>query len=166
MIEPRPERSADVVAVRDVNRHAFGQNQEGDIVDALRANGGILLSLVAVDGEKVVGHILFSPVSIAGQLEGAALGPMAVLPEFQRRGIGRRLIEAGIARLKENGCAFILVVGHAEYYPRFGFEPARSRGIECPWPVSDDVFLVLPLAETKLKAVGGLAKYRPEFSSV
>jgi len=97
---------------------------------------------------------------------GAGLGPMAVLPEYQRQGIGSKLIEAGNRQLKEDGCPFIVVVGHAEYYPRFGFRPARAQGITCEWEVPDDVFMLLVLDPVKMQGVSGLAKYRNEFSSV
>src|SRR6266478_4190044 len=106
LIEIREERSDDIAAVRDVNKRAFGQDQEGNIVDALRANGAALLSLVATVGDRVVGHIMYSPLSV-GDVNGAALGPMAVLPEHQRQGIGSKLVEAGNQKLKDAGFPFI-----------------------------------------------------------
>lgn len=165
LIEITDERPGDVVAIRDLNQRAFEQNQEGDIVDALRSNGGALLSLVATVNGLVVGHIMYSPISV-GNLRGAALGPMAVLPELQRQGIGTKLVEAGNQRIKQGGCPFIIVVGHPEFYPRFGFSPARPRGITCEWDLPDDVFMVLVLDEAEMQGVSGLAKYRDEFSSV
>jgi putative acetyltransferase len=165
-IEIREERPDDVAAVRDLNRRAFGQDQEGNIVDALRANGAALLSLVAMPNDRVVGHIMYSPAVIAGRVKGAALGPMAVLPEYQRHGIGSKLIEAGNRKLKDAGCPFIIVVGHADYYPQFGFRPASEYGVQCEWDVPDDVFMLLVLNEAKMAGVSGLAKYRHEFSSV
>ena len=166
MIEIREERADDIAAVRNLNSRAFGQDQESNIVDALRANGAALLSLVATLNGQVVGHIMYSPLSIDGKFEGAALGPMAVLPQCQRRGIGSRLIEAGNRKLKDDGCPFIIVVGHADYYPRFGFKPASEHGIKCEWDVPDNVFMLLVLDQAKMAGVAGLAKYRPEFSSV
>ena len=166
MIEIREERSDDVPAVRDLNRRAFWQDQESNIVDALRANGAALLSLVATLNGQVVGHIMYSPLSIDGKFEGAALGPMAVLPQCQREGIGTKLIEAGNRKLKDDGCPFIIVVGHADYYPRFGFKPASEHGIKCEWDVPDNVFMLLVIDEAKMAGVAGLAKYMPEFSSV
>lgn len=166
LIEIREERPDDVAAVRDLNRRAFGQDQESNIVDALRANGAALLSLVATLNDRLVGHIMYSPLTIDGKLEGAALGPMAVIPERQRQGIGSKLIEAGNQKLKDAGCPFIIVVGHADYYPRFGFRPASEHGIKCQWDVPDDVFMLLVLDEAKMEGVSGLAKYRHEFSSV
>ncbi len=166
MIEIREERADDIAAVRDLNRRAFGQDQESNIVDALRANGAALLSLVATLNDRVVGHIMYSPLSIDGKFEGAALGPMAVFPECQRRGIGSKLIKAGNRKLKDDGCPFIIVVGHADYYPRFGFKPASEHGIKCEWDVPDNVFMLPVLDQAKMAGVAGLAKYRPEFSSV
>jgi putative acetyltransferase len=165
MIEIRTERPGDAAAIRDLNRRAFGQDQEGNIVDALRSNGAALLSLVATLNDQEVGHLLYSPASV-GEVTGAALGPMAVLPEYQRQGIGSRLIEAGNLKLGNAGCPFIIVLGHANYYPRFGFKPASAYGIECEWEVPDDVFMILVLDEAKMQGVSGLARYRPEFSSI
>jgi putative acetyltransferase len=166
LIEIREERPDDVAAVRDLNRRAFGQDQESNIVDELRANGAALLSLVATVNDRVVGHIMYSPLSVGGNITGAALGPMAVLPERQRQRIGSKLVEAGNQKLKNAGCPFIIVVGHAGYYPRFGFRPASEHGIKCEWDVPDDVFMFLVLDQAKMEGVFGLAKYRHEFSSV
>jgi putative acetyltransferase len=165
MIDVREERPGDVAAIRDLNRQAFGQDQEANIVDALRANDGVLLSLVATIDGRVIGHILYSPVQL-GALTGAGLGPMAVHPDHQRQGVGRRLIEAGTRRLENSDCAFIVVVGHADYYPRFGFTSARPLGITCEWDVPDDVFLVLVLDSIRMNGVSGPAKYRSEFAIV
>ncbi len=165
-VEIREEHPDDVAVVRELNRRAFGQDQESNIVDALRANGAALLSLVATVHDRVVGHIMYSPLSISGNVTGAALGPMAVIPERQRQGIGSKLIEAGNRKLKDAGCPFIIVVGHADYYPRFGFRPASEHEIKCEWDLPDDVFMLLVLDEAKMKDVSGLAKYRHEFSSV
>jgi putative acetyltransferase len=108
---------------------------------------------------------MYSPASV-GSLHGAALGPVAVLPDRQRLGIGSRLIETGNRMLKDSACPFIVVLGHPAYYPRFGFRPASSRGITCEWEVPDDVFMLLVLDEAKMRGVSGLAKYRHEFSNV
>ena len=165
MIELREERVGDVRAVRDVNRLAFGQDQEANIVDALRSNGAVLCSLVAIVDGQVVGHIMYSPLSV-GDTQAAALGPMAVMPEHQRQGIGSQLIEAGNAKLKEAGCAFVVVVGHPEYYPRFGFRPASTYGVTSEWELPDNAFMMLVLDPRKMQRVGGVAKYRHEFATV
>jgi putative acetyltransferase len=164
-IQIRPEQPTDIPAIREVNDLAFGQGLEGQIIDALRANNAVTLSLVATIENQVVGHILYSPLSIGDKIIGAGLGPMAVLPNYQRQGIGSQLITAGNQMLKDSGCPFIVVLGHADYYPRFGFTPASTRGISCEWDVPDDVFLLLILDEPKMQAISGLAKYRPEFSA-
>ena len=165
MIEVAEERLEDIAAIREVNRRAFEQDLEANIVDALRGNGAALLSLVGkVDG-RVAGHIMYSPITVNG-VEGAALGPMAVLPEHQRQGIGSALVQAGSRRLKESGCRFVIVLGHAEFYPKFGFVPASTRGITCEWDVPDDVFMVLVLDESTMDRARGRAQYRHEFSSV
>lgn len=107
---------------------------------------------------------MFSPITV-GDVTGAALAPMAVLPEHQRSDIGSKLVEAGNRKLDGAGDPFIIVLGHANYYPRFGFVPASRLGIACEWEVPDDVFMVLPLDQAKMQGVSGLAKYRHEFST-
>ena len=163
MIEIREERPDDVAAIRDVNKLAFGQDQEDNIVDALRSNGGALLSLVATLDDLVIGHVMYSPATV-GDVTAAALGPVAVVPEHQRSGIGSKLIETGNQRIKDEGLPFIIVLGHADYYPRFGFKPAIELGIRCEWDVPADAFMILMLDEDRMRGVSGLAKYRPEFS--
>ena len=166
VIEIREERPDDIAAIREVNRRAFGQDQEGNIVDALRTNGAALLSLVATVNGQVAGHIMYSLLTVAENVDGVALGPMAVVPEYQRQGIGTKLIGAGNRKIKDAGYPFIIVVGHAEYYPRFGFRPASEYGIKCEWDVPDEVFMLLVLNEAKMQGASGLAKYRHEFSTV
>jgi putative acetyltransferase len=165
VLDIREERPEDIPSIRDVNNRAFGQQQEGNIVDALRSNGAVSLSLVATLDGRVVGHILYSPASVS-EVAGAALGPMGVFPEHQRQGIGSELVEAGNRHLKNAGCPFIIVLGHAAFYPRFGFRPGSARGIRCEWDVADDVFMLLVLDEQQMQGVSGLAKYRDEFSTV
>jgi putative acetyltransferase len=164
-IEIQEERPGDIAAIHDVNRRAFGQDQEANIVDALRSNGGSLLSLVASLNGRVVGHIMYSPITLR-DVTAAALGPMAVLPEYQRQGIGSKLVETGNEKLKAAGYPFIIVVGHPDYYPRFGFTPASTHGITCEWELPDNVFMLLVLDEPNMQGVSGLAKYRDEFSTV
>jgi putative acetyltransferase len=166
LIEIREERPDDAPAIREVNKRAFGQDQEGNIVDALRTNGAVSLSLVAAVNGRIVGHIMYSPITVGGVITGAALGPMAVVPEYQRQGIGSKLVEAGNEKLQDDDCPFIIVLGHRNYYPRFGFRPASMYGIECEWAVPDDVFMLLVLDEAKMQGVSGLAKYRHEFSTI
>jgi putative acetyltransferase len=167
MVEIRKEQPEDIPIIHQVNKRAFGQLLEADLVDRLRRNCKDLLSLVAVAGNEIVGHILFSSVTVEGEettAEGMALAPMAVLPEYQRQGIGSKLVRAGIARLVSSNCAFVIVLGHADYYPRFGFEPAHSYGVRCEWEVPDDAFMILVLNESVMQGISGVARYRPEFA--
>jgi len=166
-IKIREEIFRDIEAIRAINEQAFGQPQEANIVDKLRANCDGLLSLVALQDEKIIGHILFSPVTIEGNhgfLKGMGLAPMAVLPEFQRQGVGSELVQAGIEILGKSKCRFIIVLGHPEYYPRFGFEPASRYRIRSQWEgVPDNAFMILWLDKTGINHVSGVAKYRDEF---
>jgi putative acetyltransferase len=167
MIIIRKEQPQDLKTIREVNRRAFGQTQEADLVDKLRQNHRDLLSLVAVIQNEVVGHILFTPVTIesaARTVRGMGLAPMAVLPEYQRQGIGSTLVRSGIEQLKKRQCPFIIVLGHAEYYPKFHFEPASRYGIRSEWQVPDEAFMILLLNESEMQDISGVARYLPEFS--
>ena len=167
MISIREEQAADIPAVRTVNELAFAQAGEADIVDALRQNCAEVLSLVAVDGDDVVGHILFSPATVEGKhgiVRGMALAPLAVLPARQRQGIGSALVKHGLALLRKRSCPFVIVLGHADYYPRFGFEPTSRHGLTSQWPgVPAEVFMVLICAGNAMAGVSGVARYRGEF---
>ena len=164
----RQEKPEDIDDIHALNELAFGQPQEANIIDKLRINCDNLLSLVVIENEKVVGHILFSPVEIEGQhgiIRGMGLAPMAVLSEMQHKGIGTQLVKSGIENLREMQCPFIIVLGHPEYYPRFGFERASLYGIKCQWEgIPDDAFMILWLDKSKINRVSGLAKYRDEFT--
>jgi putative acetyltransferase len=165
----RSEMAEDRAAVRRVNELAFGQPNEADLVDALRAAAPSCISLVATHEGEVVGHILFSPVTIespAGAFLALGLAPMAVLPEFQRRGIGSRLMREGLARCARQAHTVVVVLGHPTYYPRFGFVPAATKGLSCEYPVPDEVFMVVELTPGALAGRTGLVKYRPEFAAV
>lgn len=167
MIKVREETEEDRPAIRDLNEKAFGQPQEAELVDKLRENCDNLLSLVAVIENRVVGHILFSPAKISGDkltVEGMGLAPMAVLPEYQKQGIGSALVRAGLAKLSNMGCPFVIVLGHPTYYPRFGFIRASLYEIRSEWEVPDEAFMLLVLDQTKMESVSGVAKYRPEFA--
>lgn len=167
MIEIREEREDDYDAVQIVNDRAFGTPEEGRIVNTLREICPGTLSLVAVSDEKIVGHIFFSPVTIDHEdtrVIGMGLAPMAVLPEFQNQGIGSLLVKEGLRRIKETDCPFIIVVGHINYYPRFGFERGSKYGLKCQWEgVPDEAFMVMVLNESVVAGISGVAKYRSEF---
>jgi putative acetyltransferase len=161
----REESPADAAAVRDVNERAFGTPLEAGIVDALRGSDGSI-SLVATSGDLVVGHILFTPVTIdAGAgVRVAGLAPMAVLPEHQRAGIGSRLVKAGLDACRRRGYAAVVVLGHPEYYPRFGFTRADGHGLSCEFPVPPEAFMVMGLQPEVLTRLSGTVRYRPEFA--
>lgn len=167
VIEVREEEPGDIAAIRAINERAFGQPQEAQVIDRLREVCSGLLSLVAILEGRIVGHILFSPATIeAGNrnVMGKGLAPMAVLPECQGCGIGSELVKAGIARLRDKRCPFIIVLGHEGYYPRFGFEPASKYGIQSQWQgVPDNAFMILILDEMAMKGISGIARYRSEF---
>lgn len=163
----RPEAEADRAAIHAVNKAAFGTSVEGDLVDALRAKAAQLISLVAEIDEEIVGHILFSRVSLAEQSERSimGLGPMSVLPKHQRQGVGSALVREGLKRCKQMGCQAVVVVGHPEYYPRFGFVPASRYGMRCEYDVPDDVFMIVELVAGNLQGASGLIRYDEAFGN-
>ena len=161
----RPETEADRAAIRAVNEVAFESPAEADIVDALRSKGAELVSLVADRDGVVLGHILFSPVSLAGcgELKLMGLGPMAAVPRHQREGIGSALVREGLNRCVLLGVHAVVVVGHPWFYPRFGFAAASGYGLRCEYDVPDDVFMIAELARGALRAVSGLIRYDAAF---
>jgi len=167
-VDVRPERPGDEPAIRRLNDEAFGQPDESRIIDAVRAAGDAVISLVAVEGATVVGHILFTPVSVDSQ--GSAprvvgLAPMAVAPAVQRRGIGSKLVEAGLQECRRLGYHAVVVLGHPDFYPRFGFRPGRTFGLRSEFDVPDEVFMVAELMPGALAGMGGLVRYLPAFSA-
>ncbi len=164
----RLESAADQAAIRALNQAAFETSAEADLVDALRRDARPFISLVALDGDTLVGQIAFSPARLDSDpgLRIAGLGPMAVLPERQREGIGGALVEAGLAQCRAAGFAAVIVLGHADYYPRFGFEPASRFGLDCEYDVPDEVFMALELEAGALAGRGGRVRYHPAFASV
>ena len=168
MFSTRAEKREDVPGICLIHEKAFRATQEADVINKLRSNCHELLSLVALHEDKLVGHILFSPATIEGDhgvLEGMGLAPMAVLPDYQRKGIGSKLVRSGMDILEKNFCPFIIVLGHPHYYPRFGFETASKYGIRCQWEgVPEEAFMILWLDKSKKKGVLGIAKYHEEFN--
>jgi putative acetyltransferase len=165
----RPEKPEDIPAIRIVNRRAFGGAAEADLVDALRRNGKTVISLVAEDDGLIVGHIFFSLVAIQSKgagFTGVGLAPLAVIPERQNQAIGSTLVEHGLRRCREEGHPYVVVLGHPDYYPRFGFVPASRFGIKSEYDVADEVFMVMELREGALNGRAGVAKYQPEFNEV
>lgn len=159
------EHASDIDAIRAVNDAAFGFPAEGKIVDALREAGALTISLVARADGRVVGHVAFSPVTSTRETAKLlGLGPVAVLPELQRRGIGSALIREGLAQARLGGYDGVVVLGHADYYPRFGFAPASRFGIRCEYDVPDEAFMVLPLTPAGLTDSAGLVRYHAAFA--
>jgi putative acetyltransferase len=164
-MEIRSEQTTDAAAVGAVNEAAFGSSKEADIVDTLRRNSAGLISLVAESDGQVVGHILFSPVLLAGEFDAylMGLGPVAVLPPYQRQGIGSALVREGLNQCREMGCPAVVVLGHPQYYPRFGFVPASRYGISCQFDVPEEVFMILELQEGALQDLSGEVAYDEAF---
>jgi putative acetyltransferase len=169
VITVRDETPDDASQIRIVNELAFGQPAEADLVDSLRRASIDALSLVAVE-DGIVGHILFTPVVVESgerRIIGMGLAPMAVLPDRQRRGIGSLLVRRGLEILRARGCPFVVVVGHPEYYPRFGFERASLHRLASQWvDVPDAAFMVAMLDGRAMAGVSGVARYRREFDEV
>ena len=172
MIAVRPEHEDDAAAITAVNRSAFGRDDEARLIAALRASATFIpaLSLVAVDDGAVVGHILFSPVTIhtvSGPRTALGLGPMAVRPERQGQGIGSALVREGLAACRrardEMDVAAVVVVGHAGFYPRFGFTSARAYGLEPPFDLSDANWMACEMEPGALRDNAGRVTYPPAF---
>lgn len=165
----REERSEDEAAVAAIVERAFGRALEADLVASLRRDGAAALSLVAEQEGRVLGHVLFSPVIIEGGDEGfaaAALAPLAVLPAFQRLGIGSALVSAGLKRCREIGFSRVLVLGDPAYYQRFGFAPAAAVGIRFPGDVPEQAFMAMALEPGALEGCAGIARYAPAFDKL
>ena len=162
----RKETVEDIPSIRAVVHAAFGTAGEANLVDGLRCSGALTLSAVAVVGSRVVGHVGFSPVTIDGQHPALALAPVAVAPDCQRQGIGSALIRWGLDECRRLGHGGVIVVGEPAYYPRFGFTPASLFGIQCPFPVPPEAFMVLELSPGTASGSRGMVRYRPEFDAV
>ncbi len=168
MVLVRPETEDDHGAVRTVNVAAFDTPLEADLVDVLREEATPLVSLVAEEGRAILGHIMFSPVSLEGHpdLQLMGLAPRAVSPPRQRSGIGSRLVAAGLEHCGRLRCAGVVVLGHPTYSPRFGFAPASEFGMGCEYDVPFEVFMALEIEPGALDARSGTIHYHPAFGSV
>ena len=171
-IKIRQENKDDFEAVFEVNRLAFGQDSEADLVDRLRHGDSFIpeLSLVATFDGKIVGHILFTKIRIVSEshdeTESLALAPMAVRPGFQQKGIGGKLIRYGLNRARELQYGSVIVLGHGHYYPKFGFVKAEKWGIRSPYDIPANFFMALELTAGGLANAAGLVKYPKEFDTV
>ena len=168
IIEVRSEQPEDHAYVRDVHVRAFGDNQAADLVELLRNRNKAVISLVAVSSHRVIGHVLFSPVTVSNAplaFRALGLAPLAVLPEFQNRGVGSRLTEAGLESCRQQVYDVVVVLGHPTYYPRFGFSTARAFGLDNEYN-AEDAFMVMELKPGALLGIQGLVQYAPEFREV
>jgi putative acetyltransferase len=167
----RPEIPDDIPAIFEVNFQAFAHYDEAHLVNALR-DAKILnprLSLVAVHGERIIGHILFPPITIESpraSVPAVALAPLVVHPDYQCLGVGSALIEEGLNACRSFGHRIVIVVGHPGYYPRYGFRSARALGIAAPFVVADDVFMALELIPGALDGIQGTVKYPEAFDAI
>jgi len=162
-INIRHEEAKDIEPVREVLCAAFPTDVESRLVDALRTNGKAVISLVAVQKEQVLGHIMFSPVSITppSEAKGIGLAPVAVHPNVQSQGVGSSLIHEGLRLCKELGYDYCVVLGNPKYYRRFGFEKASQLGIQNEYG-ADDAFMLIRFSKRTMAQ--GLLKYAPEFA--
>ncbi|MEN3976771.1 N-acetyltransferase [Emcibacter sp. SYSU 3D8] len=160
----RAETSADHGSIRTLNRIAFGGEYEAALIERLRAEELIRASLVAIDDEQLIGHILFSAISVIVDgwgVRAAALAPMAVTPKRQRQGVGSALVRTGLDQLAAQGFEAVIVLGHPAYYPRFGFSPATVNKLEAPY--SGEAFMALELTADALAGMSGTVTYPDAF---
>lgn len=166
----REETVGDAEAIRSVNRAAFGGEVEARLVDLLRENGDVLVSLISFDGASIDGHILFSRVRVltnAGTTTiAAALAPMAVVPGRQRQGIGSELVRRGLEECRLRGIPFVVVLGHPEYYPRFGFSAERARALTSAYSGAGNAWMAAELTPGALEGFAGEVIYPEAFAVV
>jgi putative acetyltransferase len=165
----RLEQEADHQQIRIINTSAFETDAEANLVEALRQSDIPLISLVAEEQNQLIGHILFSPVSLAGQTHApaiAGLAPMAVLPAWQGKGVGSRLVREGLKFCAEAGYAAVVVIGHPDYYPRFGFVPASTFNIKSEYEVPDEAFMLKELKKSALTGIQGVIQYHETFNQL
>ena len=163
--EIRKEFSGDYETIRDVHIRAFGGDSEANLVELLRDRKKALIALVALIDDRVVGHIMFSPVAVAEAPEnfrGIGLAPVSVLPQFQNQGIGSKLVHAGLVECRQDSYDAVFVLGHTKYYPRFGFRRAKDFGLDNEYK-AENAFMVMELKPEVLGNINGLVKYAPEF---
>jgi putative acetyltransferase len=171
MLTIRAESITDYAAVYEMHSLAFGRPNEAKLVEDIRhsVNFNPQLSMVAVQDELVVGHLLFSPLVIetkTKEIPALVLSPLAVHPKYQKQGIGSKLVRHGLILCKNAGYKAVIVIGYPSYYPRFGFLPASTKGIKAPFPVPDKAFMVLELVPGILNQTSGLIKFPAPFNVV
>lgn len=165
----REERPEDAEAVHAVLVAAFGREAEARLVERLRASARIVCAMVAEEKGRVLGHVVFSRIAVesgGSEIPGLALAPLAVLPAFQRLGIGSALVSAGLERCRMERHARVLVVGDPVYYGRFGFVPASRYGLKCPFPVPEEALMAIELEPGAFAQVSGVVRYGHEFDDL
>jgi putative acetyltransferase len=162
----RQEIPQDIDSVQRVNNAAFERSNESAIITGLREAGAVTLSMVAEKEGQIVGNAIFSPATLENSKRSrqvVAMGPVAVHPDVQRSGVGTGLIQAALECLREQEHRIAVVLGHASYYPRFGFEPSVKYRIRSQWDVPDEVFMALALVDGALDHAHGTVKYHAAF---
>ncbi len=165
----RKEQTEDFDKIREINTQSFDTEAEANLVDNLRTSGKPLISLIAETKGIITGHILFSPVELINNkhsIKIAGLAPMAVLPEFQNQGIGSALINEGLKHCKSEDYQAVVVLGHPEYYPKFGFVPSSHYGIKSEYDVPDEVFMIIELEKDSLANHTGIVRYHEAFNQL
>ena len=165
-IEIRNELPGDYAVIAEVHTRALGRD-EARLVELLRKRNDVI-GMVAVSGDQVVGHVMFSPMSVEHApdgFRGIGLAPMSVVPEFQNQGVGSMLIRAGLEACRRANYDAVFVLGHINYYPRFGFTRAQNYGLANEYN-ADEAFMVMELRPSVLATISGLAKYAPEFGEI
>jgi putative acetyltransferase len=164
----RPEKPADIPAIQTLHLAAFDGPGEAQVVELLRSAGKAVVSIVAVYQGQVVGHILFSPVDFTPSRPGIrtlGLAPLAVLPAYQNQAVGSQLVQAGLAACRQLGVDAVVVLGHPEYYPRFGFRRAAEFGLSNEYGAGA-AFMALEFSPGALADVDATARYASEFGQV
>jgi putative acetyltransferase len=167
MMNIRTEKPDDIKKIRSINLDVFNTDSEANLIDALRKSSAPLISLVAEENNVIVGHILFSPVTLEGDKDSvsiAGLAPMAVLSSRQNQGIGSGLVEAGLRLCKQAGYKAVAALGHPGFYSRFGFMPSEHYNIRSEYDVPADVFMIKELHDSALDGQAGIIKYNPAFN--
>ena len=166
MIVTVEEGSEHHMAIAALSRTAFGGDYEAKLIEGLRRDGAVVASLVALEDGEVVGHILFSDLSIemdGRPISAASLATMAVRPDRQRQGIGSRLVREGLSAVRQRQRSAVIVVGHAGYYPRFGFSAELARKLESAF--RGDTFMALELVPGALAGQAGSVRYPAAFGA-
>jgi len=167
MLYIRKEVPEDYQSIFKVNAEAFEREVESRLVDSLRASQALILSLVAELDGFIIGHIAFSEVTITSETchkTSVGLAPVAVLPAFQKMGYGSKLVVTGLAMLSDNDYDAVFLMGHPEYYPRFGFVRASRFDIFWEHDYPDEAFMVKELKTGSLNGINGILRFRPEFN--